>query len=323
MTHTVTASALRVRREPGGTVLRSLPRGTQVTVVELRDGWARVAGGWVSAEHLAPIAAAPAAPVPPPARPVPAPAPARVEREVTASALRVRRTPGGDILRSIARGSRVTVEEVADGWARIAGGGWVSAEHLGPVRAAPAPPPAPAVPPSASRLAPMTMAERDWLLGHIEWTPAPTADNREAITITNGWAAKHIVRVDVPQLRGIPGANAAGTVWVHRRVRDQMLGLWAAWEKAGLLPLVRSWGGCYVPRLIRGSTKNLSQHAHGSAFDCNMQWNGLGATPAAAGTPGSVRELVPLAEAHGFFWGGHFRRQDGMHFEVADVRGAP
>ena len=32
---------------------------------------------------------------------------------------------------------------------------------------------------------------------------------------------------------------------------------------------------------------------------------------------GCVRELVPIAHDHGFYWGGHFTRQDGMHFELA------
>jgi hypothetical protein len=44
--------------------------------------------------------------------------------------------------------------------------------------------------------------------------------------------------------------------------------------------------------------------------------------PALKGELGSVRELVPLANRHGFYWGGHFRgRPDGMHFEAARIIG--
>jgi hypothetical protein len=33
-----------------------------------------------------------------------------------------------------------------------------------------------------------------------------------------------------------------------------------------------------------------------------------------------VRELVPIANKHGFYWGGHYsKRADGMHFEAAKV----
>ena len=35
----------------------------------------------------------------------------------------------------------------------------------------------------------------------------------------------------------------------------------------------------------------------------------------------SAKQLVPLANKHGFYWGGHFEsRPDGMHFEMAEVR---
>jgi hypothetical protein len=38
------------------------------------------------------------------------------------------------------------------------------------------------------------------------------------------------------------------------------------------------------------------------------------------GKKGSVRELVPIANKHGIYRGGHFKgRPDGMHFEVARV----
>lgn len=63
-----------------------------------------------------------------------------------------------------------------------------------------------------------------------------------------------------------------------------------------------------------------SNHAWGTAFDINVPWNGLGATPALVGARGSVRKLVPLANEHGFYWGGHFNgRPDGMHFEIAQI----
>jgi hypothetical protein len=71
--------------------------------------------------------------------------------------------------------------------------------------------------------------------------------------------------------------------------------------------------------MVRGSTTTLSNHAYGTAFDINAAWNGLGREPAPLGAKGSVLELLPLAEAHGFAWGGLFSRRDAMHFEVARV----
>jgi D-alanyl-D-alanine carboxypeptidase-like protein len=52
-----------------------------------------------------------------------------------------------------------------------------------------------------------------------------------------------------------------------------------------------------------------------------VAFNPLGAQPALVGRPGSVRELAPIANQHGFYWGGHFTRLDGMHFEVAKLKG--
>ncbi len=43
----------------------------------------------------------------------------------------------------------------------------------------------------------------------------------------------------------------------------------------------------------------------------------VGTFPAVRGDKGSVRELVSIANAHGFYRGGHVSRRDGMHFDLA------
>jgi hypothetical protein len=64
-----------------------------------------------------------------------------------------------------------------------------------------------------------------------------------------------------------------------------------------------------------------SATTHSEPFDINATFNPLGAQPALVGQHGSVRELVSIANEHGFFWGGHFdKRRDGMHFEVAVIK---
>lgn len=72
--------------------------------------------------------------------------------------------------------------------------------------------------------------------------------------------------------------------------------------KKDLIRLVLTYAGSFDPRFIRGSTTTLSNHAFGSAFDINAEWNPLGHTPAPKGTEGSVRELVPIAHEYGFYW---------------------
>ena len=106
----------------------------------------------------------------------------------------------------------------------------------------------------------------------------------------------------------------------HRLAEKQLRKLFSDWEKEGLTSLILTYGGSYVPRFVRGRPGVLSNHAFGSAFDINVAWNGLGRVPAFVGQKGSVRELVKLANKNGFFWGGHFTRLDGMHFEIAVLK---
>jgi hypothetical protein len=61
-----------------------------------------------------------------------------------------------------------------------------------------------------------------------------------------------------------------------RKPTRQLEALWAAWEKAGLLRLVRSYDGGFYPRYKRLQAHipaNLSNHSWGTAFDINAQWN--------------------------------------------------
>jgi len=72
--------------------------------------------------------------------------------------------------------------------------------------------------------------------------------------------------------------------------------------------------------ILRGSKTTLSNHAFGTAIDINVPQNWLGVIPARIGEEGCLRELVPLANKFGFYWGGHYPvRPDGMHFEVVKI----
>lgn len=170
---------------------------------------------------------------------------------------------------------------------------------------------------------------RHEVFGYFKYAPAPTSGNPEAIQFLDDWPDRNIVSIEIPQLKLIPGVPhdgrivgrgpQSGIVSVHRLVATQMQELWQAWEDHGLLDRVLTWAGLWAPRFIRGSRSVLSNHCFASAFDVNAPWNGLRRQPAAAGERGSVWELVELAHEHGFYWGGHFQRKDGMHFEVARV----
>ena len=167
--------------------------------------------------------------------------------------------------------------------------------------------------PTASH--PLTAAERDALFGRFDFV----ANADGSIRILGSWVRDNIVEVVVPQLIAVEGGPRSGRILMHRKVAEQTRALFAAWEDARLMHLVHTWAGSWVPRMVRGSTSTLSNHAYGTAFDINAAWNGLGRTPAPQGAHGSVVELVPLARQHGFFWGGRFSRPDGMHLEVCAI----
>jgi D-alanyl-D-alanine carboxypeptidase/Putative peptidoglycan binding domain len=187
-------------------------------------------------------------------------------------------------------------------------------------------------------------AFRDRALGCFRFTQPPLAQRGDPDGIlirgscdgtTGDWSAANIRRIVVPELAGVPAFRPPDGVWkVHRAAAEPILALFAAWAKADLMHLVLFNAGAFVPRYARKKspgdgghgerlsrdTGDLSNHAFGSAFDINHQENPLGSRPVPMGAKGCVRELVPIANSLGFFWGGHFSsRPDGMHFELARV----
>ncbi len=160
---------------------------------------------------------------------------------------------------------------------------------------------------------PLSLSLRGQTFGNFAYKPSGIPSNPEAITIIDGWSSKHIVSVPTPQLSRL----GVSKVPFHKLCAPQFSKTLKDWEDAGLFDRILSWGGSWAPRFIRGSRTTLSNHAWGTAFDINAEWNGLGAQPALKGKKGCVRELVEIAYENGFYWGGWFGsgRPDGMHFE--------
>jgi len=158
----------------------------------------------------------------------------------------------------------------------------------------------------------LNVEQKNNLFGRIVAKPAPTLSNPEGLTIVNNWQAENLTTLVIPQL-----AANGGKVSVNKKMAAPMTALFAAWEDHGLISYIRSWGGCWCPRYVRRAPGVLSSHAWGTAFDINAKWNGLGRVPAPEGKIGSVIRLVEDANRFGFWWGGHWTRPDGMHFELA------
>ena len=159
--------------------------------------------------------------------------------------------------------------------------------------------------------------QRVRIFGRFKYKADPERGNPEHIEITDGWDEENIEFVPLPQMAKL---DLGRGMQFHRKGVTQLQGLWKAWDDAGLLDRVKEFDGSYAPRFVRGSRSTLSNHAWGCAFDINYNGNEMGMEPAAVGHTGSVRELVPIANAWGFYWGGHYdHRKDGMHFELTKL----
>jgi D-alanyl-D-alanine carboxypeptidase len=153
--------------------------------------------------------------------------------------------------------------------------------------------------------------------GDFSWKDSKT--KKGAIIISPPWAQHHIVKVEVPQLRGLPNYGSggfSGKFECHAKIAQPLVDAFTEVERQGLTDQLLFWGGCWVPRHKSWNpARGLSSHSWAIAFDLNVQWNGYDVEPAAKGKAGSVVELVPIFEAFGFAWGGYFGTKDGMHFE--------
>lgn len=142
--------------------------------------------------------------------------------------------------------------------------------------------------------------------------------NTPYIEIQKDWELDNIVNIQIPCLDRIL-QHGSYPVRVHKRIEQPILNLFKDWEENGLLEKIVSLGKFYDTRFISGSSTTISNHAYGIAFDINQEFNRTGHIPPTIGEYGSVRELVPLANKHGFYWGGHLNRLDGSHFEFSRV----
>ena len=169
------------------------------------------------------------------------------------------------------------------------------------------------------------------VVGKVEWETSKL-ESGNSIRLLNNFE-KNIGPVLVPQLVGIndvrtdalqkAGAKFNGKLKFFKPAHAQLLAAFAEVEKAGLKKRLISIAGSFNARLQKkkggGFVQTPSNHSFGTAFDINSDFNPQGKKAPAVGQPGSVRELVPIFEKHGFRWGGLFPTPDGMHFEVTKI----
>jgi len=128
------------------------------------------------------------------------------------------------------------------------------------------------------------------------------------------WEKENIIDVNLPQMVGVRGFPKTGKIKFHKIASSHLESAIAEIAERGLLSKILSFDGAWAPRNVRG-TSQYSIHAYGIAFDINAEFNRLGDKPKEIDAKGSLIELVPIFEKHGFYWGGYFSRPDSMHFQ--------
>lgn len=143
------------------------------------------------------------------------------------------------------------------------------------------------------------------------------------IIIDPPWEADKLTKVHIPCLQGVltyGNTRFGGWVRCHKKIAADLQAAFAAIEQQGLKNRLLFWTGSHAPRhKNHDRNRSLSPHSWGIALDLNHLWNQYGDPPAPVGAKGSVIEMVPIFEEHGFYWGGNFGEPDGMHFEYARV----
>jgi D-alanyl-D-alanine carboxypeptidase len=119
---------------------------------------------------------------------------------------------------------------------------------------------------------------------------------------------KHLVLFDVPtelEIGVIPKK-----IYCHNLLVTPLTKAFKNLIERGFVNELKTWDGCFNPRLQRGSKTIWSIHTWGLAIDVNAAWNGLGHKPKLSAN------FVKCFTDAGFYWGGNFKRLDGMHFEL-------
>lgn len=130
---------------------------------------------------------------------------------------------------------------------------------------------------------------------------------------TRKWEMQNLALFDLPYPMDnayVPGiTRTISKIYCHRLVGPKFQLAFQSILNAGLEHEALEYGGCYVFRPVRGSSR-LSMHSWGIAIDINPQQNPLGSDGALH--PGVIKAFEDV----GFYWGGRFKhRKDPMHFE--------
>ena len=161
------------------------------------------------------------------------------------------------------------------------------------------------------------MRSTAWVEQTFGQIPYAAGSKRGSIVIAPAWTAANIIVV--PNRWGIRSyTGKLARIECHRLAAPRIVALLDDLERNGLLGLIKTWDGCFVPRhKCWNPTRTLSRHSWGIAVDLN-----------ASRFPYGVRDwqdsrLIATFHRYGFEWGGDWSTPDPMHFELISLDSVP
>ena len=98
----------------------------------------------------------------------------------------------------------------------------------------------------------------------------------------------------------------------HKAMAPKLHNVWQKMSDLGKLNVFKTFNGCRVNRLVRGSTTHKSLHSWGLAIDINADDFPLGSLSR------QDHDLTQAFEEQGFWYGGDYHgRKDPMHYQFA------
>ena len=131
-----------------------------------------------------------------------------------------------------------------------------------------------------------------------------------------GWQAANLAFCELaPTLKAFPlrKGTASRGFYCHKLLVSVFQTVFEEVVLSGLTDEIKTFDGCFNIRKIRGSSTNMSLHSWAIAIDLNYKGNELGNSE-----PEMDPRVIAVFKKHGFYWGGNFKRRDGMHFEYFD-----
>src|SRR4051812_23379058 len=106
--------------------------------------------------------------------------------------------------------------------------------------------------------------------GHIDFTSKHWADQQK-------WMANLEVPHDwFPKWKVSGTEHTVNVIYCNRDIHKPLLGALTSIHDLGLGSELKTFGGCFNIRMVRGSNSHFSAHSYGLALDINPEENHLG-----------------------------------------------